>query len=799
LAKFRGKRTAPGKPGIEPCWTHGDKQGVGTAYSISSYIWFTTWSGIITEIYCPTIDRAQVQFLEYIVTDGKTFCQEEKSDLISETERMSDHVLGYRITNYDPDQRYAIVKEIISAPNLPCVLQHTRLKGNEDFLSQLHLYSFLAPHLEMGGWNNNAYVVEIAGRELLVAEKKGAWLATAATIPFKKLSCGYMGQSDGYKDIADNYQMDWEFDRALDGNVTLTGELDLGEKRDFTLGVALGNSLHSAVTSLFQALAIPFKEQKKEYVNQWEVGCDNILPLEGQSKDKGNLYHSSYSLILGHEDKTFRGAFIASLSIPWGESKGDDDIGGYHLVWTRDMAQVAAGLLAAGNTETPQRALIYLGVSQQPDGAFPQNFWINGTPYWQGIQLDEVSFPIILAWRIQSILGSLNFNIYPLVKQAAGYLLRYGPATQQERWEEAGGYSPSTLAANIAALICAADFARKNADEDTARYLEEYADFLECHIEPWTVTNQGTLVPGIKRHYIRIHPLSVTDYTPDEDPDHGILTIPNYPPGVPNKFPAKDIVDAGFLELVRYGIRRPGDPLIEDSLRIVDAVLKVDTPLGPCWHRYNHDGYGQREDGGSYMGWGKGRIWPLLVGERAHYEFAAGRDIGPLIKTMEQFASRTGLIPEQAWDSHDIPELHLYLGKPTSSAMPLVWAHAEYIKLLRSVRDGKVFDLIPAVANRYLSGSRKPQPREIWKPIRQLRSVPAGWPLRIQAAAPFLLHWTNDDWKTAADTRSKGTALGVEFVDIEVPPGQKNPLKFTFLWTGSEKWEGRDYEVEVIT
>ena len=380
------------------------------------------------------------------------------------------------------------------------------------------------------------------------------------------------------------------------------------------------------------------------------------------------------------------------------------------------MVSSASALLASGESARPLRALIYLAVSQQEDGGFSQNFWVNGNPYWRGIQLDEVAFPILLALRLSQQKALKDFDPYPMVLKAATYLLRHGPVTQQERWEEASGYSPSTLASNIAALIGAAYFCRQRGDAAAAELLEQYSDFLESHVEAWTVTTDGTLVPGIRRHYIRILPDDVDNPNPAEDPNAGILKIANLPTGARNSFPAKEIIDAGFLELVRYGIRRPDDSVILDSLKVVDAILKVDTPMGPVWHRYNHDGYGQREDGGSYAGWGKGRAWPLLTGERAHYELSAGRDVKPFIRAIEGFASATGLLPEQVWDEHDQPESHMFLGRPTGSAMPLMWAHAEYIKLLRSVSDGHVFDLIPEVANRYLGDKKACQLFEIWKP-----------------------------------------------------------------------------------
>jgi glucoamylase len=256
------------------------------------------------------------------------------------------------------------------------------------------------------------------------------------------------------------------------------------------------------------------------------------------------------------------------------------------------------------------------------------------------------------------------------------------------------------------------------------------------------------------------------------------------------------MMDGGFLELVRYGVRKPGDPLVEDSLRVVDAVLKVDTPFGPCWRRYNHDGYGSHPDGGPFTGSGQGRAWPLLTGERAHYEFAAGRDVRKMIRTMEQFAFAGRMLPEQVWDSPDVKSAGLYLGKPAGSAMPLMWAHAEYVKLLRSVLDGHVFDLIPVVAERYLK-KRGRKNLEVWKPTRQVREVTAGQVLRIQSPESFRLRWTNNGWVSASDTPSTSSGIGIEFADIAIPGNQSTPVQFTFFWTGSNRWEGHNYEVSI--
>jgi len=612
-----------------------------------------------------------------------------------------------------------------------------------------------------------------------------------------RASCGYVGRSDGWTDLAGNFQMDWEFNHATDGNIALIGELDLSNHREFTLGLAFGDTQHHAIATLFQALSTPFDEHHKRFTEQWERPVAHMRHLAKASSDDGNLYHSSFSLLLAHEDKSYPGALIASLSIPWGEARGDKDQGGYHLVWVRDMVNSASALLAADETATPLRALIYLAVSQQEDGGFAQNFWVNGNPYWRGIQLDEVAFPILLALRLSQRNALKDFDPYPMVLKAATYLLRHGPVTQQDRWEEASGYSPSTLASNIAALIAAAYFCRQRNDKSSAEFLEQYADFLESHVEAWTVTTEGTLVAGISRHYIRILPDDVNNSSPSEDPNSGTLNVANHPHGACNSFPAKEIVDAGFLELVRYGIRKPDDPLITDSLKVIDAVLKVDTPVGPVWHRYNHDGYGQREDGGAYAGWGKGRAWPLLTGERAHLELAAGRDVAPFIHALEGFASATGLLPEQVWDEQDRPEVFMTLGRPTGSAMPLMWAHAEYIKLLRSVSDGRVFDLIPEVANRYLVDRKTRQLLEIWKPNRMVRAVKRGHILRVQIPTPFRLHWTSDEWQTVNDCGSTATRFAIDFADISVAATQQAPIRFTFFWPERNSWEGRDHMVLV--
>jgi glucoamylase len=796
MATIQQYPRATGEPGIPPRWTRSAKQVVGTAYSTPSHVWFTVSGGILSEIYYPTIDHPQVRDLQYLVSDGKTFIHDVRRRLHTTVEYLAEHGLGVRVINSDPDGRYRLIEDIIADPFQPCVLVDTWLEGEEDFLRKLHLYVLLAPHLEVGGWDNNGNVGRIEGREFLTAHKAGTWLALGATVPFIGRSCGYVGTTDGWHDLMNDLHMDYQFASAPNGNIALTAEVDLSQGPHFTLAVGFGQTLHRAVTALFQSLDIPFSEHRDRFIDQWKQGCKHLLPLGRLSSDRGALYRKSCELLLAHEDKRYSGALIASLSIPWGEERGDEDLGGYHLVWTRDLVNSAMGLLAAGDMTTPRRALIYLACTQQPDGGFPQNFWIDGKPYWPGIQLDEVAFPIMLAWRLNKVGGLRSFDPYPMVRRAAYYLITHGPATPQERWEENSGYSPSTLASSIAALVCAACFARQRHDQADASFLEDYADFLESHVEDWTVTNDSRWISQSRCHYVRINPQDPNEPVPHEGPDHGEVALRNQAPGAPYTFPAAEIVDAGFLELVRYGIRQPNDPLIENSLRVVDQALKTDFPGGPCWRRYTHDGYGQRDDGAPYLGWGRGRPWPLLTGERGHYELAAGRDARPYLYAMENFATPTRLLPEQIWDGPDKPELLLHLGGPTGSAMPLMWAHAEYVKLLRSVQDGTVFDLIPEVAERYRATPRRPR-MNVWKFNRRITRIPSGSKLRIQVTEPFVLHWGRGQWEEVLDTQSTHTDIGIDFADIELEPGDHRPVRFTFNWRRCKRWEGKDFIIMV--
>ncbi|HTW62192.1 MAG TPA: glycoside hydrolase family 15 protein [Terracidiphilus sp.] len=801
-----------GAPGMQPRWTSSVKDAVGTAYAASSRIWFTCSHGILNEVYHPTIDRAQVRDMEFLITDGETFVHEEKRDLLSRFEYIHPEALGVHYINCDPEGRYAISKEIICDPHHSVVLTHVRLTGHADLLPRLKVYVLLAPHLDGGGAGNSARALDIAGHRVLMAWKNQWSLMLSASSGFSHMSCGFVGLSDGWRDLMDDFKMDWEFGSATNGNVAVTGQLNLAGKIvqgegsesavEFTVALGIGAGHHTAAQKTMGALATPFAEARERYISQWKRAA---IPqwLAKKSLDGGKLMRTSHSVLLAHEDKTFSGAFVASASIPWGQIKGDDDLGGYHLVWTRDMVQTASALLACGRAETARRALVYLACTQQEDGGFAQNFWIDGTPYWSGKQLDEVAFPIILAWRLWKADGLGELNIFPFVERAAGCLVRNAPITHQERWEENAGYSPSTLAAVISGLVCAAEMARAHDSAELGQFLEEYADWIEGHLEDWTVTNNGVLLPEVKRHYMRIRPPECGETYAHEGCGKEHIHIANRPPGEPSEFEARAIIDAGFLELVRYGVRRADDPLIIDSLKVVDAIIKRELPQGPGWLRYNFDGYGQRPDGGPFKGWGQGRVWPLLSGERAHYELAAGRDIEPLIRTYEKFATCGQMLPEQVWDEPNRPERRMRFGQPAGSAVPLVWAHAEYLKLLRSAVDGKVFDRIEPVFERYSSRSESTWAKrgpnhgiEIYSRVRPIQKMDAGRTLRILDDQNFEVLWTGDGWQSKQTTPSRSLGNAGFSADL-VPAKDCTEIEWTLHWPDRQSWLGYNVKVRI--
>ncbi len=795
------ERMAPGAPGIPARWTSSAKNGVGTALNLKSRVWFTHSHGILNEIYYPEVDQACIRDFGLLVTDGREFFSEEKRDTHTRVEYLAPGIPAYHLVNTCTRGMYRIEKDIIADPDHDAVIQRIRFTPLKGTMHDYHVYALLAPHLGNHGAGNSAWIGKTHDRTTFFAERDGIDLALACSVPWNKMSVGYVGVSDGWQDVTRNKRMTWEYTRADNGNVALIGEIDLEESHgSFLLSVGFGRSAAGAAEEAYAGVDNEFEKLLSHYVNEWQEWHQRLQHVSQGTNDEREMFLRSVSVLRTSESKLHRGGIIASLSIPWGFAKGDDDMGGYHLVWTRDLVETAGALLAVGANRDVLRVIDYLVSTQLPDGHWPQNMWISGTPYWPGIQMDETAFPILLidqAYRKGLLDHERLSRLWNTVRKASCYLVTNGPVTQEDRWEEDPGYSPFTLAVEIAGLLAAADLAEMNSEASLAGILRERADIWNSNIERWTYVTDTELARrfGVEGYYVRIAP---PDTGEASSPKQGYVPIKNRTPGQSAE-PAVNIISPDALALVRFGLRAPDDPRILNTVKIIDALLTVDTPAGRAWHRYNDDGYGEHEDGSPFDGTGIGRAWPLLAGERAHYELAAGRPekAAELLSTIRSFANEGGMIPEQVWDSADIPARELFFGRPSGSAMPLVWAHAEYVKLARSLQDGRVFDTPPQPVQRYLI-EKKESRRIPWRFNHKCRTIPQKKILRIEVMAPALVHWSTDNWQTAHDTQTQQNAVGFHFVELptDTLPGEAI-IRFTFFWNDVKRWEGQDFTVQI--
>ena len=794
-------RYAPGWPGIPPRWTSSAKTGVGTALNQHSKVWFTLSHGILNEVYFPRVDQACTRDMGFIVTGGRDFFSEEKRHCRFENRPCEAGVPLYILTNTDISGRYRIHKEVLTDPYRNVVLQRVRFEPLQGSLSDYHLFALLSPHLANCGYGNTGWIGDYKGFPMFFAEHDDATLSLASSAPWKKTSVGFVGASDGWQDISEHFAMEWEYTRAENGNIAFTGEVDLAAcNGEFVLALGFGSIWTEAGQQARSTLSEEYSDIRAHYVSQWRNWQQKLLTLDEPLRQR-DLYRSSTAVLRTHESKDFLGGIIASLSIPWGFNKGDEDLGGYHLVWPRDLVETAGALLASGALDDAARVLRYLEATQEAAGNWAQNLWLDGRPYWSGIQMDETAFPILLVDLMRreapEALGKLE-RWWPMVHKAVSFIICNGPVTQQDRWEEDAGYSPFTLAAEISALLAAAEIAELTGHSDQAQTMRDVADAWNDNIERWTYANGGDLAPqlGISGYYVRIAPPSTDGAA---SPTQGFVPIKNKPPGQDGER-AYHIISPDALALVRFGLRAPDDPRILNTLRAIDALLAVELPQGPCWYRYNGDGYGEHRDGSAFDGTGIGRPWPLLAGERAHYALAAGhRDEAEALLTVMENSTigHSRALPEQVWDAADIPALELFRGKPSGSACPLVWAHSEYIKLRRSIRDGKIFDQPPQTLQRYI---KEKHVRQIfgWRFNNKTRSIPRNKTLRVTLLSPALVHWSIDNWNTAHDTDTRDTGLGIHILDLPTAslPSDGEAI-FTFYWPNENRWEGTDFRVKV--
>jgi len=694
-----------GQPGACPTWSPSTLTFLGTASNPTSKVWFTGFNGILGEVFYPSVDKPATVDWQFLVGDARhTWVDEEKKDTTSQVTLNDARSLSWDITNTSKNGLYQIQKTIFTDPNRNSLIQQVTFTALKGTLSNFNLYTLYHPAIDNEGQATTGYSTTYNGKQMLVAKNstRGNSSALASSLPFNAgmMSSGFVGHSDGWQDLKGGIAdatMNWTYESATNGNIAQMAMFDLSPYANsksvtFNLVLSFGNSDTEAESVAAETLGDNFSTMLSTYNAQWNNYTNSLNSFGGTADQQ---YYVAAMAIKAATDKA-TGAIVAGLGNPWGNSNysictpfGIPMQGGYHLIWPRDLYKIASALIVAGDTATASKSLDWLLTTmQQPDGHFVQNAFVDGTPYWTGIQMDETALPIVLAWK----LGRTDAATYiKHIKPAADYIVKNGPVTGQERWEENSGYSPGTIAAEIAGLVCAADIARVNGDTTSeANYLAT-ADYWQNKVESWTFTTSGSIGDG--KYFERIDD--------NGNPNDGHLLQIRNGGGV---YDERSIVDSSFLELVRLGVKPWNSPYILSSIKAIDSTIKQTIPgKGEGFFRYNHDGYGETGTGADYTGAGIGRLWPIFTGERGHLAIASGEKADPYLATMRAFANSSYMIPEQVWDNNAPPGDSP--GTPTKSMTPLSWSMAEYITLLASNYSGEVMDLPAIVKERYATSS----------------------------------------------------------------------------------------------
>ncbi|WP_437493822.1 glycoside hydrolase family 15 protein [Sorangium sp. So ce1014] len=730
--------------GAASVWGPADKSFLGTSTTATSRVYFTGHRGIVSEVFYPVLDTVNTVDLQFLVGDtAKTFVDEEKHQSYTVTQPDKRSMRWQAVTS-NSGHNWRITKTIFADPGRSSLIQRVQFDAlNGRNVTQFNLYLLHNPAMDNSGAGDSSKTATAGGRTMLVASENSRVSALAISRSWKTLtsggppmvSSGFVGETDGFTDLlggAADRTMSWRNDLASGGNVAQMGWVDLGASAvtslSFDVVLGFGATETEATTTANATLGSNLTTLRTTYDSGWNSYTGGLNNQGGTADDQYYLAAMSLKSI---QDKS-NGAMIAGMGTPWGETNGDANNGGYHLVWPRDLFKFASALVTAGDTAAGTSVVNYLfnTLQQSSDcgvaeynapscpqgysrvGRFPQNAWVSGWQYWQGTQMDEQAMPIILAWRLGP---SVSNPLWPKIKKTADYIVNTGPWTQQERWEENAGYSPSTIAAEIAGLVCAATIARANGDTTSAARYMAAADAWQQGVDRWTFTNTG--YHGDGKYYLRINPSARGNtgtgpqvYNPVSGPDAAIsFTIGNGGGTHDQRY----IVDGGFLELVRMGVKRPDDPSILATLPEYDLILKRNIAgKGDAWFRYNYDGYGEKNDGSNFDGvGGRGRLWPIFTAERGMFKIAGtgvGSDGTPFLTAVKAFSTPQGFIPEQVWSETTnvtgwIVEKpgSATAGTPTRSMSPLNWAMGEYISLLASIRAGKVVDIPSVVCSRY--------------------------------------------------------------------------------------------------
>ncbi len=761
---------APGWPGMPPAWSSSAKDIVGTALG-AGRVWFTLGYGILDEVYWPSCSQPQIRDLGFIVA-GADFWSEVKREQHYTLSTPEPEVPLPKVVH--EHARYKLEFEVLADPLRDVVLIRYRLHGEG-----LRLYALLAPHLGGSGHDNTA-LVQAQG---LAALKQNEALMLMADAGFARGSAGYVGVSDGWQDFQQHAAMTWTHASASNGNVALLGELNASHG---VLALAFANTLEGAQTLARASLAHGYESARHGFIEGWKQWSRGLRCDIKDATARAAVRRAAMVLKV-HDDRHHPGALIASLSIPWGSTR--DDPGGYHLVWARDAVEAGFAMLACAHHEETRALLSYLIATQQDDGHWAQNFYTDGRPYWTGVQLDEAALPVLLAAKLDELglLDGQRAAATAMARRALRFVARIGPFSPQDRWEENPGINPFTLAAAIAALVAGA--AHGFLDARDARYALQLADDWNTRLESWVYVQDTGLdrAHGTRGHYVRIAP-------PGQDAQHSEVALKNRGRVV---VAARDLLGLEYVYLVRLGLRAANDPRIADTTRLVDALLRVQTPTGAFYRRYNEDGYGEHHDGRAFDGSGVGRAWPLLAGERGVLAAQAGADARPYLDAMLASASLGGMLPEQVWDSDAIPARGLFPGRPTGSAMPLVWAHGELIKLVMAIQHHAPVEQLAAVVARY-ARAREPE-LQLWRPQAPATQCAAARPILIEGDAPFVLHIGHDGWQDVRDIASTPSGLGMHGALLDCAAlGGHDSIEFTRRFLDARDWEGRDWQLALV-
>ena len=712
---------APGAPGGKADWLPANKSGFGTSHTTLSNVWFTLEDGRLSEVYYPRLDTPSVRNLDFMITDGRSFAGRAQDESTSTTrlvrlhpsrrnDRENADSLTYQIINTDTAKRWRLITTFVTDPSRPTLLINVEFTSLDNqpyqvyavYQPQLNNPATELPSNESGVTQGNALLTTDASMQVASA--------LVASPAFMETSNGYLGVSDGARDVSQRFHLTVQYSSAPQGTVVQAGRLPLtglGHSRQVTLALGFAAVESTALDTAKASLEAGFYRISGQYADGWDQYLRSLRgpPASLQNADQRNLYAVSAMVLAASEDKTHRGAFVASPSMPWAFGTGlINPSGVYHAVWSRDIYEIATALILEGDLAGAERALDFLfNVQQEPNGCFCQNSKVDGTPVFGSLQLDEVADPIILAYQ----LGRKDATTWTRhIKPAADFLVNFvssdgfpAPYTPQDRWEEQSGYSPSTIASEIAGLVCAADIAQANGDAASADLYLATADSWRSHLEKWTVTQNGPYRP--LPYYVRL----------SKDGDANAGTTYSLANGGPRRMDQRAVADAGFLELVRLGIKLASDQEIINSLQVVDAQVGVMTPKGMFCHRYTNDGYGETSTGAPWFLTTPdslvthGRLWPILAGERGEYDLAAHHvlEARGCLLAMGRTVNEGYLLPEQVWDSQPPSgQSGFPAGTGTTSATPLAWAHAQFVRLAFDIAAGRLLEQPAVVARHYL-------------------------------------------------------------------------------------------------